>query len=114
MNRYTLSALTLVILSSAIASHASALDAVRSHVWHHGSTAVRQKRVLLVLDSQTVARRRVQVGDTVYLLEPTRMVRFFVPVGTPVISRSSMSTHADGELLAMASSQTNGQRVVID
>lgn len=63
MNRYALSALTLVALTSAPVAHASTLDTLRSHLHHHTSTAVRQKRVLLVLDSQTIARRRVQVGD---------------------------------------------------
>ena len=114
MNRYVTSALSLSLaLLPASAAHGSPFTALTRHFHHRTSATPKPQRVLIVLDSQTVAKRRVQVGAVTYVLEPERMARFYVPLGTQVFARSTMRTHANGELLAVAGVNI-GSRVVID
>ena len=114
MNRYA-SFACVVLLCAASSLHASPWSGITSHLYHRSTGATSAPRVVtIVLDSQVVLRRQVQIGDTLYTLRPGAMQRFHVPVGTPVIARSAMRSHADGELLFVAKPETAGQRFVID
>lgn len=114
MNRYVLSALA-VVLCLAPSLHASPLSGPNSHLFHRNpGAAAAPQQVYLVLDSQVAVERKVQIGDTIYRLRPGMIQRFHVPVGTPVIARSAMGSHAPGQLMFIAKPEISGQRIVID
>ena len=115
MNRYRKFALALTaVLASAATAHALPGKVSVTPLPQHSSRAAKEKSVLIVLDNETVLHRRVQVGETVYDLLPTRMVRLRVPAGTIVTSRCSMRSHENGEEMLIASAETSGRRVVVD